>query len=159
MDKIKLRASALLLCIFLMCLFVIPTSAAEGNGGLFGLPREAESIVGDVTGAINDAIGEMTGDTSGSTDHGQGGSIPQDTSGVINDTDAVTDPVTTAPSTTDNRAPGSDTSDSGSGSASDAGNTSGDEGASGFIGIVIAIIAGIAVVLLIIALMPRKKSQ
>lgn len=155
MDKIKLRASALLLCIFLMCLCVIPASAAEGNGGLFGLPREAESMVGDVTGAVNDAIGEMTGNT----DNGEGGNIPQDSTGSITDTDPVTDPVTTAPSTTENRSTTADTSGTGSGTGADTGNTTENDGASGFVGIVIAIIAAIAVVLLIIALMPRKKND
>lgn len=155
MDKIKLRASALLLCIFLMCLCVVPASAAEGNGGLFGLPREAESMVGDVTGAVNDAIGEMTGNT----DNGEGGNIPQDSAGSITDTDPVTDPVTTAPTTTDNRTTANTTgTGNGSGTGSDTGNTAENDGASGFVGIVIAIIAAIAVVLLIIALMPRKKN-
>lgn len=147
MDKIKLRTSAFLLCIFLMCLCIIPISAAEGNGGLFGLPREAESIVGDVTGAVNDAIGEMTGNNADRPYDGEGTNIPEDSSGVITDTNPVTDPMTTAPSTTADN------------TGTDTGSTSEDESSGGFIGIVIAIIAAIAVVLLIIALMPRKKNS
>ena len=153
MDKIKLRTSALLLCIFLMCLCIIPISAAEGNGGLFGLPREAESIVGDVTGAVNDAIGEMTGNNADRPYDGEGTNIPEDSSGVITDTNPVTDPMTTAPSTTENRSTTADNT------GTDTGSTSEDESSGGFIGIVIAIIAAIAVVLLIIALMPRKKNS
>lgn len=154
MDKIKLCTAALLLVCLTVCLFVLPIAAAEGTGGLFGLPRAAESVVDDITGAVSDAIGDMTGDNADRPYDGEGTNIPEDSTGSITDNDPVTDPVTTAPSTTDNRTTANTT-----GAGTDTDSAAEDEGASGFVGIVIAIIAAIAVVLLIIALMPRKKTK
>ena len=160
MDKFTKGCTAILLCCLMIAVCVCSVSAQPTSDGLFGLPRAAESVVGDVTGAINDAIGEVTGgmgtdtatgDAAGCTTDGMmgdmtgGTNVPQDSAGVV--TEPESDPVTTANSTTNDSQSGTE--------------TTADESGSGgsFVGIIIAIIAAIAVVLLIIALMPKKKND
>ncbi|MBQ3127174.1 MAG: hypothetical protein IJC15_08910 [Clostridia bacterium] len=152
-----------LLCALLVCLMAATVVNAE-QGGMMSRAGEAvmddaESMFGEVTGAITD--------NSGANSPMEGGTnIPEDSNGVI--TDPVTDDMrgdsdnsteqsegmTTRPDTT--RA---DTTVTGTATDTQENAPADDEGGNGFVGVIVAVIIAIAVILLIIALMPRKRIE
>ena len=146
------RICAGLLCALLLCLMAATLVSAE-QGGMMSragetIMDEAESMFGDVTGALTD--------NSGANSPMEGGTnIPEDTNGVITEpADDTRDVMTTRPETT--RA---DTTVTGTATDTQENAPADGEGGGGFVGVIVAVIIAIAVILLIIALMPRKRIE
>ena len=152
-----------LLCILLFCLMAAAGVSAE-QGGM--MSRAGEAAMGDAESMFGDVTGALT-DNSGANSPMEGGTnIPEDTNGVI--TEPVTDDMrgeggnstersevmTTRPDTT--RA---DTTVTGTATDTQENAPADGEGGNGFVGVIVAVIIAIAVILLIIALMPRKRIE
>ena len=173
MKKHTKAFAILLFCLLLCCATVFGVSAegmiGANNGGIAGngvSPRTGEeggimngveSAIGDVTGAIgdvtdavNDAAGALTDDANNNGAMDSGTNMPEDSNGVITDTDEIGGSIDDSAEAT-----------TVTGTATDAQENAPAEvdTENGFVGIIVAIIIAIAVILLIIALMPRKRIE
>ena len=141
-----------LLCILLFCLMAAASVSAE-QGGMMSRAGEsmmdgAESMIGDITGALTDDSGENSPMEGGTN-------IPEDQNGVITEPATETkDVMTTRAETTR-----PDTTVTGTTTDTQENAPADGEGGGGFVGVIVAVIIAIAVILLIIALMPRKRIE